>query len=312
MIIDTHVHFVKPYDNQGCRQIYTSNPASAEDYLALMSVAGIDRAFYISWSPEDIPSDLSGKGIPIESVRDTLSREYAMEVMHRYGDVLYWFPCHLGPGVSDHLRLARENLRMGAAGLKLVTSFWGELPDDDRLFPIYDLAREYEAQIILDTSFWYLGKNDTADPMTLPEGHREVAQRIKDFQDYAGHMRRIFERYPTINFQLAHAGARDWIWTSERAAEVGQLMHDYPHVYADLGALSTCAEAVEALVETAGVDRVMFGTDYPHFAQGEAMRDLLDAVRKPGRFSSTVAGMILGENALNFVKGRKPGLEYRG
>ena len=311
MIIDTHVHFVRPIDSQGNKQTYTPYPSSAEDYLALMDDAGIDRAFFISWSPEDIPSDLIGKNIPVESVRETLSRDYALEVMRTYGDSFYWFPCHLGPAVENHMALARENLELGAAGLKLVTSFWGELPDDPRLLPMYDLARDYQAQIILDTSYWYLGKNDHIDPDKLPQGHREVAKRVKDFPDYANHMRRIFEAYPTVNFQLAHAGARDWNWTVESAAEVGLLMRDYPHVYADLGALSTEATALEALVETAGADRVMFGTDYPHFAQGPAMTALLDAVRRPGRFSEEVVRMLLGENALRFVRARKPGLESK-
>jgi hypothetical protein len=148
MIIDTHVHLIKPFDSQGNPQVYTPNLASAEDYVALMDISGIDRAFFISWSPEDIPSDLQAKGIAVESVRETMSRDYALEVMARFPDRFYWFPCHLGPNVADHMAVARENLELGAAGLKLVLSFWGELPDDSRIIPMYKLAREYGAQII--------------------------------------------------------------------------------------------------------------------------------------------------------------------
>jgi len=307
MIIDTHVHFIKPVDSRGNRQVYSPNPSSAEDYFALMDASGIDRAFFISWSPEDILSDLAVKGIAVETVRETMSREYALDVLARYPDRFYWFPCHLGPAIPDYLPMARENLALGAAGLKFAVSFWGELPDDERLIPLYDLARDHRAQVIIDTSYWYLGKEDPpTDPDTLQEGHREVAKRVIDFADYARHLRAVFSAYPAINFSLAHAGARNF--NVERAREAGSLMREYPNVFADLGALDVSSPALDALVEIAGSNRVMFGTDYPHFAQGPAMRRLIDHIRRPGRFTPRVADMILGDNALAFVQEKKPGL----
>ena len=306
MIVDSHVHFIKPTDSHGRPQVYMPKPASAEDFVALMDKCGIDRAFYISWSPEDIPSDLAGKGIPVEAVRETMTRDYAMEVMRAYPGRFYWFPCHLGPGVQDHMVLARESLEMGAAGLKLVTSFWGELPDDPRPIAMCELAKEFDAQIILDTSFWYLGKDRPTAPDVLGEGHRDVARRVRDFQDYTGHLRNLFETCHGINVQLAHAGAREF--TPDHAREVGELMREYPHVYADLGALQTDWPALELLVETAGEGHVMFGSDWPHFAQGSNMLELINHIRRAGRFPNTIADQILGQNALCFVKGREPGL----
>jgi len=306
MVIDTHIHLIKPFDSRGNPQVYTSNPASAEDYVALMDKSGIDCAFFISWSPEDIPSDLQGKGIAVEDVRATMNCEYALDVMAKFPDRFYWFPCHLGPAVADYMSMARDNLDLGAAGLKLVPSFWGDLPDDSRVIPMYELAQEYGAQIIIDTSFWYLGKDRPANPDALPEGHREVAKHITDFQDYVGHLRAVVEAYPSVNFQLAHAGAR--AFTSEHAREVGSFMREYPNVFADLGALRLDSPALECLAETGGEDRVMFGTDWPHFAQGPAMLKLIGQIRQPGRFEKKVADMILGENALSFVQHREPGL----
>jgi predicted TIM-barrel fold metal-dependent hydrolase len=307
MIIDSHVHLIRPFDSRGKPQAYSrGNPTSADDYIALMDAAGIERAFFISWSPQDIPADLAGKGIAIEDVRETMNRAYALEVMRRFGDRFYWFPCHLGPGVGDYLRMAKENLELGAAGLKLVCSFWGELPDDERLLPLYQLAQAHEAQIILDTSFWYLGKDEPADPDTLTLGHRQVARRITDFQDYLAHLAKIVLAYPRVNFQLAHAGARSF--TPDHAEEVGRFIRAQGNVFADLGALPTDASALESLVESAGADRVMFGTDWPHCAQGPAMRQAIDHIRRPGRFTPEQQAMILGENALRFVGGRLPGL----
>lgn len=303
MIVDTHVHLVRPFDSRGRPQAYApGRPASAEDYVALMDQAGIDRAFFISWSPEDIPADLRAKGIPPESVRDTMSRDYALEVMERHGERFYWFPCHLGPALGDPVRMARDNLERGAAGLKLVCSFWGELPDADRLLPLYDLADRYGAQVIVDTSFWYLGKDEPAEPASLRPGFREVAVRIRTFQDYLGHLEPVISGHPGVDFQLAHAGARSF--TPEHASEVGRFASRWPNVFLDLAALPPDAAALDCLVDAAGADRVMFGTDWPHSCQGDGMRRALDHIRRPGRFSEGVARMILGENALRFVHGR--------
>ena len=312
-VIDAHIHLIQPFDSAGRPQRYSvrrsdgvTNPTSAEDFIALMDASGIDHAFYISWSPEDIPADLSNKGIDPETVRETMNVTYPLDVMRRCGERFYWFPCHLGPAVPDHMARARGNLEAGAAGFKLVTSFWGELPDDPRCRRIIALAAAHEAPVIIDTSYWYLGKDDPAPPETIPPGHREVAARVRDWEDYAGHLRRTFDAFPSINFQLAHAGARTF--TPEHAAEAGALIREYPHVYADLGALEPRSPALEALVDAAGPDRVMFGTDWPHFAQGEEMAARIAAVRAHGRFSRETAGRILGGNAFDFVKGRPPGL----
>lgn len=316
-VIDAHIHLIKPFDSAGRPQRYSvrrsdgaANPTSAEDFIALMDASGIDHAFFISWSPEDIPSDLSRKGVDPATVRETMSPAYALDVMRRCGERFYWFPCHLGPAVPDHMAQARRHLEAGATGLKLVTSFWGELPDDPRCRRIISLAAAFEAPVIIDTSFWYLGIDEPAPLETIAPGHRQVAPRVRDWNDYAGHLRRTFESFPSINFELAHAGARTF--TPEHAAESGALIREYPHVYADLGALDPGAPALEALVEAAGPDRVMFGTDWPHFAQGADMADRIAAVRAPGRFSAETAGRILGGNARDFVKGRRPGLIPRG
>ena len=310
MVIDAHIHLIKPFDSKGHPQIYAKGkPASAEEYGALMDASGVDAAFFISWSPEDIPSDLMVKGIPPETVRETMNREYALDVMRRYPDRLYWFPCHLGPEVPDSLQGARENLELGACGLKLVCSFWGELPDDPRLLPMYELAREFRANIILDTSYWYLGKDDPRPPEELPPGHRDVARRIRDFADYAAHLDAVIARYPDVNFQLAHAGARTL--TRDHAREVGALIARYPNVFADVGALPIGEPAFEDLVRAAGADRIMFGTDWPHFAQGPDMLRLIGCVLDAPFLAPSEQEAILGGNARRFVRGRVPGLDLK-
>lgn len=310
MVIDAHVHLIKPFDRTGKRQVYSSNPASPEEYLAVMEAAGVDRAFFISYSPEDIPADLAYKRIPMDAVRDTMNREFALEVMRRFPERLYWFPCHIGSRVPNRMETARENLELGAAGIKLVLSFWGELPDDPQPLALCALAREYGACVIVDTSYWNLGKDMPDDPHTLLEGHREVAPRVKDYPDYLRHLDAMVRAFPEINFSLAHAGAREF--TPGHAREIGSFIRGHANVFADLGALDTGTEALDLLVESAGPDRVMFGTDWPHYAQGAGMQEAIDRIRRPGRFPRDVAAAILGGNALSFVSHRPTGLASPG
>jgi predicted TIM-barrel fold metal-dependent hydrolase len=305
MIIDTHVHVFRPTDSKGQPQKYSPNPTSGEDYVATMDATGIDRAFLISFSPDDILADLEAKNLTIEDVKEVMTSEYTIEVIRRYPDRFYWFPCHLNPVNADYLERTKRNLDLGAAGLKILPSFFGLLPDDDRLFALYELAREYRVSVILDLSFWYLTKGTTR------MGFREVAPLIKDYADLLSHVKPVVEEFYNVNFQLAHAGTGD-------LRETGEFMARYPNVFADISARLPGGEAypfpkglsaLESLVTSAGVECVMFGTDWPHFWQGNRMKDIIRCLSEAATFMNPdERALVLGGNALRFVGQVQPGL----
>jgi hypothetical protein len=67
---------MKPFDSKGKPQVYSlGKDGSAEEFVSLMDASGLDRAYFISWSPEDIPLDLISKNISVESVRDVMNRD---------------------------------------------------------------------------------------------------------------------------------------------------------------------------------------------------------------------------------------------
>jgi predicted TIM-barrel fold metal-dependent hydrolase len=305
MIIDTHVHVFRPIDSKGQPQKYSPNPTSGEDYVAIMDAAGIDRAFLISFSPDDILADLEGKKLTIEDVKDVMTREYAIEVIRHYPDRFYWFPCHLNPVNADYLEKTKRNLDMGAAGLKILPSFFGLLPDDDKLLALYELARKYRVSIILDLSFWYLTKNTTRT------GFREVAPLVKDYADLLSHVEPVVEEFSDVNFQLAHAGTGD-------LRETGELIARYPNLFADISArfpggedypFPTGLSVLRSFVSSAGVERVMFGTDWPHFGQGARMKEIVRCLAEAATFMTPdERTLALGGNALRFVGQAQPGL----
>lgn len=305
MIIDTHIHVFRPTDSKGRPQKYSPNPTSGEDYVATMDAAGIARAFLISFSPDDILADLEAKNLTVEDVKDVMTREYALEVIRRYPDRFYWFPCHLNPVNADYLERTQRNLDLGAAGLKILPSFFGLLPDDDRLLALYELAQKYRVPVILDLSFWYLTKGTTRT------GFREVAPLVKDYADLLSHVETVVEEFSDVNFQLAHAGTGD-------LRETGEFMARHPNLFADISARFPGEEdypfpkglsALESLVTSAGVERIMFGTDWPHFWQGDRMKEIVRCLAEEATFMPPDdRALVLGGNALKFVGEAQPGL----
>ncbi|MBM3238892.1 amidohydrolase [Candidatus Poribacteria bacterium] len=305
MIIDTHVHVFRPTDSKGQPQKYSPNPTSGEDYVATMDAAGIDRAFLISFSPDDILADLEGKNLTVEDVKDVMTSEYTIKVIRRYPDRFYWFPCHLNPINADYLERTQKNLDLGAAGLKILPSFFGLLPDNDRLLPLYELAQKYRVSVILDLSFWYLTKGTTRT------GFRDVAPLVKDYADLLSHVEPVVDEFSDVNFQLAHAGTGD-------LSETGEFMARYPNVFADISARFPGGEAypfpkgllaLKSLVTSAGVERVMFGTDWPHFWQGARMKEIVRCLSEAATFMTPdERALVLGGNALRFVGQVQPEL----
>jgi len=306
MIIDTHIHVFRPIDSKGQPQKYSPNPTSAEDYVATMDSAGIDRAFLISFSPDDILADLEGKNLTIEDVQDVMNRDYALEVIRRYPDRFYWFPCHSNPVNADYLERTKRNLGLGAAGLKILPSFFGLLPDDDKLIPLYELARNYRVSVILDLSFWYLTEGTTRT------GFRDVAPLVKDYADLLSHVEPVVKEFSDVNFQLAHAGTGDLL-------ETGEFMAQYPNVFADISARFPGGEdypfpdglsILKSFVASVGVERVMFGTDWPHFWQGEKMNEIVRCLSEEATFiTSDERALVLGGNALRFLMQAQPDLQ---
>lgn len=73
-------------------------------------------------------------------------------------------------------------------------------------------------------------------------------------------------RYPKAQFLAAHAGGinlRDGIGLQLAAA-----CREHPNLFLDLGSSRMVPGVLEWLVETAGVDRVLYGSDYPIFDFG--------------------------------------------
>lgn len=180
----------------------------------------------------------------------------------------------LGAAVTELERCDRE---LGLDGVMLFSNVAGTYLGDRALEPLLAALDEQAAYVFVHPGF-------PPDPPPLPhpvwlyefpfETVRATVNLI-----YSG----AFERYPQIRWQLSHLGgaapflARRIASLAEREpdqvrmAPAGALKY-LARLYYDTG-LSNDAAAVSATREVAGLDHIVFGTDWPYAVLPEQGRD---------------------------------------
>lgn len=158
---------------------------------------------------------------------------------------------------------------LGSKFLKLYPTYYQRPIDDPGYFPIFEWADDHGIVIMSHSSFAYEG-----DTLTLPSKFIPLAQR-----------------FTRVRWVLAHSGNTER--GQEQAVEAAQTC---PNIY-----LETCTSygqhgAIEFLVEGAGEDRVLFGSDMP----------LMDARMQVGRIvtadiSDEAKKKVLGLNAIKLL-----------
>jgi predicted TIM-barrel fold metal-dependent hydrolase len=88
--------------------------------------------------------------------------------------------------------------------------------------------------------------------------------------DGADVVRQVAERYPRVRLLLGHSCHGDW-----QAAI--SLARDFPNIYLELTAVFDDRGVLEMLVQGAGSNRMLFGTDLPWFDPHHAVGALLSA-----------------------------------
>jgi predicted TIM-barrel fold metal-dependent hydrolase len=83
-------------------------------------------------------------------------------------------------------------------------------------------------------------------------------------------VRKVAARYPNVKFLLGHSCHGAW------DAAI-QLVHDFANVYLELTAIFDDRGVIEAFVDGAGSDRMLFGTDLPWFDPHQAIGVLMNA-----------------------------------
>ena len=273
MIIDFHTHIVPPWIKER-RQEYLgrdplfdhlySNPkaklATADDLIASMDEEGIDIsvALNIGWISHELCQE---------------TNDYIMEAVSHYPKRLVGF-CAIQPKAGDVAiaeleRCAKGGLR-GIGELRPdVQGF--DLGDEATMAPIVKAANRHGMILLTHSS--------------EPVGH-QYAGKGEVTPDI---LYRFIGRFPQIPFVCAHwgGGLPFYALMPEVASALQNVFFDTaatPFLYRP--------EIFRYIADIAGVDKILFGTDYPLMPQNRVMKQLrsLD-------MGVDAEKLILGDNA---------------
>jgi len=175
----------------------------------------------------------------------------------------------------------------GAKGIKIYPGLGRYFPSDPLLYPVYETAIKLEIPVISHGGLFPADKEYTA-----PRNFVEVFKNFPNLKFIIAHLGRVYydeildisEKFPNVYFDTSSAIPGDANGNILRKAEkfLGPLLSD--------------DEAVN-LIRKIGVERVMFGSDYPWFHPGYDVKRILNL-----QLSETEKQKILGLNARNVIK----------
>lgn len=171
--------------------------------------------------------------------------------------------------VEDSLKSITGGLgRPGLVGLKIHPGQHRVYPEDDRYEPIWHLAAEHDLPIIAHS--WGVSDTNPTQRYATPE-----------------HFERYVTRFPQVSLILGHAGG---LYEGHLAA--ARLARRFSNVYLDLSGDVYSLGLVRWLVDQAGAERVLFGSDMTFCDPRPQLGVVLDA-----DITLQEKRLILGENA---------------
>lgn len=248
--------------------------ARAEYAVAEFDAAGVDAGVIVQ-------EDLDGE-----------QNEYVLAVQERFPGRFF---AHALPDLSTPGQVARqagELLDRGFRGLKFCGGHVrGKLAlDDQRLMPIYERMEAEELVLAVD----------------LAEGEEQAAE-----------MERVLARCPRLRVAVGHFGMPN------RGGWPGQLrlaLHE--HVFVEGGGLvwlyrgegSPFPGAIDAILrakEVVGIEKLLWGSDWPRTMIDFTYRQSLDFVRASEALTESEKARFLGENAARLYGFEVPTEERR-
>ena len=239
-----------------------------------------------------------------------MTLEAARVFNHELGQVQRRYPdrfvglAHVPPfgydGAIEELKRAVEE--DGLRGLTITTSFRGKYPDEPEYWPLYQCANALGLGIFVhaagcpveSASLDRYGLSSTLGRLI---DHTLVTARVL----YSG----VLETFPNVHFMMGHLGGAFYGMTKRLLIEApGRPGNKIPerdyvaqarHIWYDTAPTVWQGPAeIRHAIETLGIDRVCFGTDYP--AANAIMKDGVEHIAAL-QLSAEEQGRLFSENA---------------
>lgn len=293
-VVDAHVHTYKTAEiarqammgsgQAGCE-------GTPEELLTVLSEAGISRAVQVNMTPMREMVEAAMEKLPEkdrEAHRPEIIQKMSGRVkrrnqwtcdMAREHEELVAFPS-VDPLMPAEIMLEEVESckKQGAKGIKLHPAEGHYYPRDERLWPVYKKIQSLGLPIISHGGMFmmYGGIHYT---------------RPANFEP-------VLESFPKLRLVIAHLGHGFW-------DESIELSKKYGNVYFDTSAVLSGVENLQALtdeegadlIRNLGIDRVMFGSDYPWFDPRMDLKRFLGLPLTPSEKEK-----VLGENAKSILK----------
>jgi predicted TIM-barrel fold metal-dependent hydrolase len=168
----------------------------------------------------------------------------------------------------------------GFAGLKLYPPCGFEM-DDEGLYPLYELCSAHGLPVLSHTGpSW---------------------ESMRTEREYPRSVLRVSEEFPKINFILGHGGARDW----RSNVDVAKARKN---VFLEVSTFQKSIREERELDDRFRYffdhipDQILFGSDWPMFALGSTLQNIIRMVRRPAVLKDDEQEKFLFGNAHNLLK----------
>ena len=296
-VIDAHIHTYQTREvglqaKQG--SIITDYAGTIDELLPIMEKANISKAVMVNMLPlaemrkaavDQLPPDLS------EADRNRALRDIDERLLGRLERRNAW-TCNLGkdnPGLIPFINLdpLQDETAMkaelvdrvdnhGAKGIKLHPGSQWFYPNDRRLWPAYSTAQELGLPVVFHSGHFL-----SPEPYSQPKNFVEV-----------------LDTFPELVLVMAHLGFG-------YVEEAISLAKTYPSLQFDCSAIISAVQPDGELTEgrfidivrEVGVDRVMFGSDFPWYDPADSVDRLLGM-----GFSDREKQLLFAENAIRIFR----------
>jgi predicted TIM-barrel fold metal-dependent hydrolase len=270
---------------------FTWHEHSGDLLAAEMDRAGVDKTILISYDGYDVEWFLRSIGSTPEDF--ITGRKYTLAAVHAHPDRFIWFSTLKDPRRDENVQAVHTDFDDGAHGLKIFPSFLVLPVDHPALVRIFELCIERDTRVIL----------------SFEDAHPPETCSIPEFFDQ---LDAVMAKLPDLRVQLNHAGAVDPL--TREIDTVCRVVNRHENIYVSTAMMGLVWDdgteypfpnylrRLERLKEGVGIERMMWGTDWPHLSHQMHYPQAIDCVRRHASFmSDSDKDAFLGGNARRFL-----------